>query len=86
MYQLHIFIIFLTLGNGAVGVIRIGWENQSTWSEPAPVPLNPPQVLHELMLLRGKASKQLTARAISQLTALPLIEGNVHAPIEVLQA
>jgi hypothetical protein len=33
---------------GAVGGMRIGRENRSIWRKPAPVPLYPPQIPHDL--------------------------------------
>jgi hypothetical protein len=33
---------------GAVGAMRVGRGNQSTWRKPAPVPLHPPQIRHDL--------------------------------------
>jgi hypothetical protein len=50
---------------GAVGGMRIGRVNRSTWSKPAPVPLCPPQNQHDLTWARTRAaavgSRRLTA-------------------------
>jgi hypothetical protein len=50
---------------GAVGGMRIGRGNQSTWRKPAPVPLRSPQILHHLTWARTWAaavgSRRLTA-------------------------
>jgi hypothetical protein len=41
---------------GAVGGIRIGRGNRSTLRNPAPVPLDPPQIPHDLTLARTRAA------------------------------
>jgi hypothetical protein len=41
---------------GAVGGLIIGRENRSTWRKPAPAPLCPPQIPHELNWARTQAS------------------------------
>jgi hypothetical protein len=50
---------------GAVGGMRIGSGNRSTWRKPAPVPLCPPQIPHDLTWDRTRAaaagSQRLTA-------------------------
>jgi hypothetical protein len=50
---------------GAVGGMRIGRGNRSPRRKPAPVPGCPPQVLHDLALVRNRAvavgSRRLTA-------------------------
>jgi hypothetical protein len=50
---------------GAVGGMRIGRGNQSTRRKPAPMPLCPPQISHDLTWDRIRAaavgSRQLTA-------------------------
>jgi hypothetical protein len=55
---------------GAVGVMRIGRVNRSTRRKPAPVPLCPPQIPHDLNWARtGVAtvgSQRLTAWAMAQ--------------------
>jgi hypothetical protein len=53
---------------GAVGGMRIGEGNRSTRGKPAPVPLYPPQIPHDLTWARTRAaavgSQQLTACAM----------------------
>jgi hypothetical protein len=39
---------------GAVGGMRIGRGNRSTRKKPAPVPLYPPQILHDLTWVRTR--------------------------------
>jgi hypothetical protein len=55
---------------GAIGGIRIDRGNQSTQRKPAPVPLCPPQIPHDLAQARSRASvvesQQLTALATAQ--------------------
>jgi hypothetical protein len=55
---------------GAVGGIRIGRGNRSTRRKPAPVPLCPPQILHDLTWNRTRAaavgSPRLTAWAMAR--------------------
>jgi hypothetical protein len=50
---------------GAVGGMTIGRGNRGTWTKPAPVPLCPPQIPHDLTWDRTRAatvgSQQLTA-------------------------
>jgi hypothetical protein len=54
---------------GVVGGMRIGRGNRSTRRKPAPVPLCPPQIPHDLTLDRTRAaavgSRQLTAWAMA---------------------
>jgi hypothetical protein len=50
---------------GAVGGMRIGGGNRSTRREPAPVPLRPPQIPHDLTWDRTRA----TAMGSQRLTA-----------------
>jgi hypothetical protein len=51
--------------SGAVGGMRIARGNRSTWGKPAPVPLCPPQIPHDLNWDRIRAvavgSRRLTA-------------------------
>jgi hypothetical protein len=60
---------------GAVGGMRIGRGNRSTCKKPAPVPLCPPQIPHDLTWDRTRAaavgSQWLTAWAMAQ----PIIRG-----------
>jgi hypothetical protein len=42
---------------GAVGGMRIGRGNRSTRGKPAPVPLCPPQILHDLTWDRTRAAE-----------------------------
>jgi hypothetical protein len=55
--------------SGAVGGIRIGRGNRSTRRKPAPVPLCPPQIPHDLTWDRTRAaavgSQRLTASAMA---------------------
>jgi hypothetical protein len=55
---------------GAVGGMRIGRGNRSTRKKPAPVPLCPPQIPHNLTWDRTRAaavgSQRLTARAMAR--------------------
>jgi hypothetical protein len=57
---------------GAVGGMRIGRGNRSTRRKPAPVPLCPPQIPHELTWDRTRAatvgSQRLTAWAMARPT------------------
>jgi hypothetical protein len=50
---------------GAIGGLKIGSANQSTWKNPTPVPLCPPQIPHDLTQVRTWAatvgSQQLSA-------------------------
>jgi hypothetical protein len=50
---------------GAIGGMRIGRGNRDTWRKPAPVPLRPPQISHDLTWAPSRAagvgSQQLTA-------------------------
>jgi hypothetical protein len=41
---------------GAVGRMKIGRENRSTLRKPAPVPLRPPQIPHDLNWARTRAA------------------------------
>jgi hypothetical protein len=49
---------------GAIGGMKIGRGNQSTWRKPAPAPLCPPQNPHDQIRARTQAtvvgSQQLT--------------------------
>jgi hypothetical protein len=49
----------------AVGGMKIGWAHRSTWRKPAPVPLCPAQIPHDLTRARTRAaavgSQRLTA-------------------------
>jgi hypothetical protein len=55
---------------GAVGAMRMGRGNRSTRRKPAPVPLWPPQIPHDLTSDRTRAaavgSQQLTAWAMAR--------------------
>jgi hypothetical protein len=55
---------------GAVGGMRIGRGNRTTRRKPAPVPLCPPQIPHDLTCARTRAaavgSRRLTAWAMAQ--------------------
>jgi hypothetical protein len=55
---------------GAVGAMRIGKGNRSTWRKPASVPLYPPQIPHNLAWARTRAATvgrwRLTARAMAR--------------------
>jgi hypothetical protein len=55
---------------GALGGMRIGRGNRSTRRKPAPVPLFPPQILHDLAWARTRAaavgSRRLTAWAMAR--------------------
>jgi hypothetical protein len=55
---------------GAVGGLRIGRRNRSTRRKPAPVPLCPPQIPHDLTWARTRAaamgSRRLTAWAMAR--------------------
>jgi hypothetical protein len=46
--KLHSINDRIIIEYGAVGGMRIGRGNQSTWRKPEPVPLCPPQILHDL--------------------------------------
>jgi hypothetical protein len=50
---------------GAIGGMKFGMGNQSTRRKPAPVPLCPPQIPHDLTWARTRAevvgSRRLTA-------------------------
>jgi hypothetical protein len=50
---------------GAIGGMQVGSENGSTRRKPVPVPLCPPQILHDLSRARTRAaavgSRRLTA-------------------------
>jgi hypothetical protein len=41
---------------GAIGGMKIGRGNRSTRSKPAPVPLSPPQIPHDLTRARARAA------------------------------
>jgi hypothetical protein len=55
---------------GAVGGI-LGKGNLSTWRKPAPVPLCPPQIPHDLARTRAWASAIATARLVTVLPNTP---------------
>jgi hypothetical protein len=65
---------------GAVGGMRIGRGSRSTRRKPAPVPLCPPQIPHDLTWDRTRAagvgSQRITARAMAR----PRVEGNCEIP------
>jgi hypothetical protein len=42
---------------GAFGGMRTGRGNRSTWSKPAPMPLCPPQILHDLTWARTRVRR-----------------------------
>jgi hypothetical protein len=46
----------MTDESGAVGGMRIGWENLSTRTKPGPMPLHPPQISHVLTGDRTRAA------------------------------
>jgi hypothetical protein len=54
---------------GAIGGMKIGRGNQSTWRKPAPAPLCPPQIPHDQTLARTRAvavgSQRLTVWAMA---------------------
>jgi hypothetical protein len=56
---------------GAVSGMRIGSGKESTWRNPAPVPLCPPQIPHDLTwagtLAAAVGSRRLTAWAMARL-------------------
>jgi hypothetical protein len=58
----------------AVGGMRIGRENRSTLRKPAPVPLCPTQIRHDLTWARNRAaalgSRRLTVRAMARPTII----------------
>jgi hypothetical protein len=70
-------------------MMKIGKGNQSTRRSPAPVPLCPPQIPHDLTWDRTRAaavgSQRLTARALSSLTKREekYLQGIYHVLIEV---
>jgi hypothetical protein len=51
---------------GAVGGMRIGRGNRSTRRRPAPVPLSPPQIPHDLTWDRTRAAAVGTCRSNRQ--------------------
>jgi hypothetical protein len=59
---------------GAIGGINIGRKNRSTWRKPAPVPLCPPQIQHELTRARTRAVAVGSQRLISRVMARPFKE------------
>jgi hypothetical protein len=71
----------------AVGGMIIGRGNQSTWKKPAPVPLCPPQIPHNLTWDRTRAaavgSQRLTAWAMAQPLShkIELFEPNLTYPM-----
>jgi hypothetical protein len=71
---------------GTVGGMRIGRGNRSTRRKPAPVPLCPPQILHDLTWDRTRAaavgSQRLTAWAMARpwLRWLKYIDENLKSP------
>jgi hypothetical protein len=46
---------------GVIGGMRNDKGNRSTWKKPAPVPLYPPQIPHELSGSAAVGSRRLTA-------------------------
>jgi hypothetical protein len=74
---------------GAVGGMRIGRGNRSTRRKPAPVPLCPPQVPHDLTWDRTRAaavgSQRLTAWAMERPRPMLLHLQSGHCPWGVLQ-
>jgi hypothetical protein len=56
--------------DGAIGAMRIGRGNRNTRRKPAPVPLCPPQIPHDLTRARTRAAavgrRQLTAWAMAR--------------------
>jgi hypothetical protein len=50
---------------GAVGGMRIGRGNRSTRRKPAPVPLCPPQIPHDLTWVRTRAAAVRSQRVIA---------------------
>jgi hypothetical protein len=63
----------------AVGGMRIGRGNRSTRNKPAPMPLCPPQIPHDLTWARTRAAvvgcRQLTALAMAR----PAEGNNLHS-------
>jgi hypothetical protein len=55
---------------GAVGGMRIGIGDRSTWRKSTPVPLLPPQIPHDLSWVRTQAatlgSRRLTTRVMAR--------------------
>jgi hypothetical protein len=49
---------------GAVGGMRIGSGNRSTKRKPAPVPLSPPQIPHDLTWARARLLTAGTAHVV----------------------
>jgi hypothetical protein len=64
---------------GIVGGVRIGRVNQSTRRKPAPVPLCPPQIPHDVTWARTRAA----AVGSRQLTAVERCLRFVHKPKKV---
>jgi hypothetical protein len=50
---------------GAVGGMKIGYGNRSTRTKPAPVPLCPPQIPHDLSWARTRAAAVGSQRLIA---------------------
>jgi hypothetical protein len=46
---------------GAIGGMKIGRGNRSTWRKPAPAPLCPPQIPHDQTQAATVGSQRLTA-------------------------
>jgi hypothetical protein len=59
---------------GAVGGMRIGSRNRSTWRKPAPVPPCPPQIPHDLTRPRTRAAAVVSRRLIASAIARPQLE------------
>jgi hypothetical protein len=62
-------------GYGAVGGMRIGGGNRSTRRKPAPVPLCPPQIPHDLTWDRTRAAVVVSRRLTAWVRARPLLLG-----------
>jgi hypothetical protein len=58
-------------GCGAIGGMRIGRRNRSTRRKPAPVPLCPPQIPHDLTWARTRAAVVGNRRLIAWAMARP---------------
>jgi hypothetical protein len=53
-------------GCGAIGGMKIGRGNRSTWRKPAPMPLCPPQIPHDLTRAAAVGNRRLTAWAMAR--------------------
>jgi hypothetical protein len=56
---------------GAVGGMRIGWGDRSTRRKPAPVPLRPPQIPHDLTRARSRAAAVMSQKLAAWAMAWP---------------